>query len=90
MNTACYSGDALYYAVAGNDKSIWIFDDATNTETAVLSDGMNDILTCAISPDGETLVAGTRLLNGQAFVYVYMRTCFFCSPGFYKTGTTSC
>ena len=33
INTVCYGGDAIEYAVGGADKRMWIFDDATDSVT---------------------------------------------------------
>ena len=90
INTACYSGDAAYYAVAGDDMRIWVFEDATNTISQELYDGMNTIQDCDFSSDGEFLMAATGLTSGNAYVYMYQKTCHFCDPGFYTNGTGTC
>ena len=90
MNTACYSGDAQYYAVGGDDQRIWVFEDATDNIHQELYDGMNNIIDCDFSEDGQYLMAATGLTSGNAYVYIYQRTCHFCSPGFYTNGLGTC
>ena len=86
VNTVCYSGDGTHYAVGGNDKVLWIFEDATNTVDQEYT-LLNNIQDCDFSLDGEYLMAGTDLIGGQSFVYLYHRTCHFCKPGNYSFGT---
>ena len=83
VRTACYSGDGLFYAVAGDDKKVWIFDDATNSQVGVLTDSSNNIYDCEFTIDGTLMATATSASAGQAFVYIYSKTCFFCSPGFF-------
>ena len=83
MNTACYSGNGNHYAVGGDDRKIWVFNDSSNNIEQELFDGVNTITDCDFSADGEYLLATTGLTSGNAYVYVYKRICYFCSPGFY-------
>jgi WD40 repeat protein len=90
VRTACYGGDALNYAVGGDDKKLWIYAEASNSESQVMAEGVNNLLSCQFSNDGENIAVGTDLTSGAAYVLIYARTCFFCAPGFYKTGLASC
>ena len=51
---------------------------------------MNNIIDCDFSEDGQYLMAATGLTSGNAYVYIYQRTCHFCSPGFYTNGLGTC
>ena len=90
VRAACYSGDGLFYAVAGDDKKVWIFDDATDSQVRVLTDSSNNINDCEFTIDGTLLAAATAASAGQAFVYIYSKTCFFCSPGFFVDTFGAC
>lgn len=48
---------------------------------------MNAFSDCDFSADGEFLMTATALAGGNAYVYIYQKTCFFCSPGFYSNAT---
>jgi len=64
VRTVCYSGNALYYAVGGDDKKIWIVDDATNSQIFLLTESTNNIYDCDFSTDGNLLAAGTSASSG--------------------------
>jgi len=49
VNTACYSPTTDVYAVGGEDRKTWIIDDSSNTQSAVLSDGLNTVKNCDFS-----------------------------------------
>ena len=53
-------------------------------------DSVGGIRDCDFSEDGEYLYAASVVVAGNAYVYVYRKECFFCGPGFYLNGTTSC
>ena len=51
---------------------------------------MNVINDCEFSSDGQYLLAATGVTGGNAYVYVYRKTCHFCAPGFYSNFTGQC
>jgi WD40 repeat protein len=59
IHTIAYSPDGKYVAIAGSDKSIYIFDAATHSLSIVLVGHTNPITSIAFSPDGGTVLSSS-------------------------------
>lgn len=90
INAACYAPDASTFAIGGADKVVWVFDDATNTNTELLSYSALSVKSCGFSGNSDYLVVGTVVSSSKAYIYVYGKACYGCDVGFYQVGPVGC